>query len=270
MTERSKHKHEHEAHGKDLGSHRGNDIVCVDQVSFAYGGQFVLENVTLHVPRGTTLGVIGPNGSGKTTLLKLMLGLLKPQIGSVTITGIEPAQACARGDLVGYVPQRHELDWTFPISARQVVELGMAGRRGLMGRLGQADRRRAAEQLEAVGLKDQMNATIGDLSGGQQQRVFLARALVGRPQVLFLDEPTTGIDVGAQESLQSLLKLVKEQLALTLVVVSHNLRAITSTCDHIACLNRTVHYHDRPSSLSREVLSNVFQCDVEAMLDMNK
>jgi zinc transport system ATP-binding protein len=251
----------------NLESHHGDDDVCLNQVSFAYDGQFVVENVTLHAPHGTTLGIIGPNGSGKTTLLKLMLGLLRPNAGSITVLGMPPAEACARGDVVGYVPQRHELDWSFPISARQMVELGLAGRRGLMGRLSAADRRRAIEQLAAVGLADQADASIGELSGGQQQRVFLARALVSRPRVLFLDEPTTGVDVGAQENLQSLLQLVKEQLELTLIVVSHNLRAITSTCDYIACLSRTVHYHDKPSGLSRELLSSVFHCDVEAMLD---
>ncbi len=251
----------------DLVSHHGDDDVCLNQVSFAYDGQFVVENVTLHAPHGTTLGIIGPNGSGKTTLLKLMLGLLRPNAGTITVLGMSPAQACARGDLVGYLPQRHELDWSFPISARQVVELGLVGRRGLLGRPSAADRRQAADQLAAVGLADQADVPIGELSGGQQQRVFLARALVSRPRVLFLDEPTTGVDVGAQENLQELLALVKEQLALTLIVVSHNLRAITSTCDQIACLNRTVHYHDKPSGLSREMLSRVFNCDVEYMLD---
>ena len=106
MTDRHDHhdhndSHRHEKPGMDLVSHHGDDDVCLNQVSFAYDGQFVVENVTLHAPHGTTLGIIGPNGSGKTTLLKLMLGLLRPNAGTITVLGMSPAQACARGDLVG-------------------------------------------------------------------------------------------------------------------------------------------------------------------------
>lgn len=251
----------------DLAQHHGEDVVCVDDVSFAYQGKPALERVTLHVQRGTTLGIIGPNGSGKTTLLKLMLGLLSPDSGSVEILGMSPRDACARGNLVGYVPQRHQLDWTFPVSSRQVVELGMAGEVGLTGRPARAQRERAMELLSAVGMGELADAPIGDLSGGQQQRVFIARALIAGPQVVILDEPMTGVDQAAQESLMGLLDQAKAKMGLTLVMVSHNLRSIIACCDQLACLNRTLHYHDRPAGLSRETLLHVFQCDVDAMLD---
>jgi zinc transport system ATP-binding protein len=251
----------------ELARHHGEDVICVDDVSFAYEGKTVLERITLHVERGCTLGIIGPNGAGKTTLLRLMLGLLTPDSGSVRVLGLRPAEACARGNLVGYVPQRHMLDWQFPVSVRQVVELGLTGQRGLMGRLGRPQRRRAMELLDAVGMSQAADQPIGELSGGQQQRVFIARALVASPQTLLLDEPMTGVDTGAQESLTTLLAQLKQSMGLTLVIVSHNLRSIISTCDQVACLNRTLHYHDRPAAISPEVLLRLFHCDFDALLD---
>jgi len=251
----------------DLAQHHGEDVVCVDDVSFAYEGKVALEHIQLHVQRGTTLGIIGPNGSGKTTLLKLMLGLLTPDSGRVEMLGMSAGEACARGNLIGYVPQRHQLDWTFPVSVRQVVELGLSGERGLAGRPGRAQRARALELLGAVGLGEMADEPIGELSGGQQQRVFIARALIAGPQVVILDEPMTGIDQAAQQSLMALLEKAKAQMGLTLVMVSHNLRSIIASCDQLACLNRTLHYHDRPQGLSHEMLLHVFQCDFDAMLE---
>ena len=269
MTESSaKHvSHDHNAIDSKLAKHHGEDVVCVDDVSFGYHGKAILEHITLHVERGSTLGIIGPNGAGKTTLLRLMLGLLQPDIGSVRVLELPPGDACARGNLVGYVPQRHMLDWEFPVSVRQVVELGFAGRQGLTGRLGRLDRAHAAEMLGAVGIQDMADEPIGELSGGQQQRVFIARALVASPQVVLLDEPMTGVDQGAQESLMNLLEQLKARMGLTMVIVSHNLRSIIANCDQVACLNRTLHYHDRPTAISREMLLRLFQCDFDAMLE---
>jgi zinc transport system ATP-binding protein len=112
---------------------------------------------------------------------------------------------------------------------------------------------------------DQAEQPIGELSGGQQQRVFLARALAAGPKILFLDEPMTGVDQASQEGLMSLLRRIKADMRLTLVMVSHNLRSIIATCDKIACLNRTLHYHDRPGAVPRETLLKLFQCDMDAL-----
>ncbi len=250
-----------------LARHHGEDVICVDNVSFAYHGKLALESITLHVRRGSTLGIIGPNGSGKTTLLRLMLGLLRPASGSVDILGLSPAQACARGNLVGYVPQRHLLDWTFPVSVRQVVELGLTGELGLTSRPGRPQRQRVTQLLGQVGMSELADEPIGELSGGQQQRVFVARALVASPQIVLMDEPMTGVDQAAQQGLMAMLDQIKARMGLTLVIVSHNLRSIIAGCDDVACLNRTLHYHDRPASLSRETLLRVFQCDFDAMID---
>jgi len=262
--------HSHVDAGSDLALHKGaEDVLCVSDVSFAYDHRVALEHITLHVKRGATLGIIGPNGGGKSTLMKIMLGVLTPDSGSVTVLGRPPLEACAAGGLVGYVPQRHAIDWSFPVTVRQVVLLGRIGRKKLFGGFTREDRDGVVEALAAVDMADLADRPIGDLSGGQQQRVFIARALIAKPKILFLDEPTTGIDQHGQEQFAQLLQNLKNQFGLTLVMVSHDLRAVVATCDRVACLNKTLHYHDTPRSLSREVLFKVFQCDLDAVLDQH-
>src|ERR1035437_2242566 len=121
--------HPHVDAASDLGLHQGIDVVCVHNISYAYGQKTALANITLHVKQGSTLGIIGPNGGGKSTLLKLMLGVLQPDSGSITVMGKSPREACSTGGLVGYVPQRHSIDWSFPITVKQVVQLGLIGKK---------------------------------------------------------------------------------------------------------------------------------------------
>jgi zinc transport system ATP-binding protein len=261
--------HTHVAARSDLGMHQGVDVICAHNVSFAYDTRQALAHITLHVKKGSTLGVIGPNGGGKSTLLKLMLGVLQPDEGDITILGRTPLAACADGALVGYVPQRHVLDWSFPITVRQVVLLGLIGRKRFLGGFSRSQKARGQTVVAAVEMDRLADQPIGGLSGGQQQRVFIARALVNQPQILFLDEPTTGIDQAGQEKFLALLKTLKAQFGLTLVMVSHDLRSVIASCDRVACLNHTLHYHDRPQALSSEVLFKVFQCDLDAVLDQH-
>jgi len=259
--------HTHVDRHSDLGTHQGEDVVCIHDVSFSYDARNALSHITLHVKRGSTLGIIGPNGGGKSTLMKLMLGVLEPDSGSITILGLSPRAACSNGSLVGYVPQRHVLDWSFPITVRQVVTLGLIGRKGLIGGFSRQQKQQVSDVLKAVEMDKLADQPIGGLSGGQQQRVFIARALVNQPQILFLDEPTTGIDQAGQEKFMALLTSLKQQFGLTLVMVSHDLRSVIASCDRVACLNRNLHYHDHPRGLSSDVLYNVFQCDFDALLD---
>jgi zinc transport system ATP-binding protein len=263
------HPHTHVAAGSDLGMHQGVDVICVHNVSFAYDARVALSHITLHVKKGSTLGIIGPNGGGKSTLLKLMLGVITPDEGEITILGRSPRAACSDGSLVGYVPQRHVLDWSFPITVRQVVMLGLIGRKGLLGGFSRQQKEQVTATLKSVEMEHLADQPIGGLSGGQQQRVFIARALVNQPQILFLDEPTTGIDQSGQEKFLALLDSLKQQFGLTLVMVSHDLRSVIASCDRVACLNRTLHYHDRPQGLSSDVLFKVFQCDLDAVLDQH-
>lgn len=262
--------HTHVDSHSDLGTHaQAEDVVCMHDVSYAYDQRIALSHITLHIKKGATLGIIGPNGGGKSTLLKLMLGTLKPDAGSITVLGRSPREACADGSLVGYVPQRHVLDWNFPVSVRQVVTLGLIGRKSLLGGFSRQQRDQVTATLKAVEMDQLANQPIGGLSGGQQQRVFIARALVNQPKILFLDEPTTGIDQAGQEKFLRLLDTLKKQFDLTLVMVSHDIRSVVATCDRVACLSKTLHYHDRPQGLSPDVLFRVFQCDLDAVLDQH-
>jgi zinc transport system ATP-binding protein len=152
----------------------------------------------------------------------------------------------------------------FPISARQVARLGLVGKTGLLRGYAREDLAFVDELLSMVGVADLADAPIGDLSGGQLQRVLIARALAARPKILLLDEPTTGIDrLGQQQFLESIAQL-KQRLGLTIVFVSHDLRAVSAISDRIACLNLTLHYHDVPEHLPADLVYRMFACDLEA------
>jgi zinc transport system ATP-binding protein len=253
-----------------LAEHRAvTDAICLDQVSFAYsqgGGRtdrgLALRDVTLHVPQGSSLGIIGPNGAGKTTLLKIMLGLLDGYRGQVRLMGLSPQAACRRGDVVGYVPQRHDAEWRFPLTVRQVARMGLVGKTGLVRWSSRADRHYVEQLLDELGIAEFADQPIGELSGGQQQRCFMARALAARSKILILDEPLVGIDEVGQRQFAELIRRLHRQLELTLVIVSHDLRAIATSCTRVACLNQSIHYHDSPEGLTEQVLSEVFRHEV--------
>lgn len=229
-----------------------NPIVEADAVSFVYGDKLAIEDISLTIYRGEYLGIVGPNGSGKTTLLLTLLGLLQPSHGSVRLFGEEISQF-RDWHRIGYVPQKAtNIDARFPATVREIVEMGRYGRRGLFRRLGEADRRQVQSALDRVHMADLQDRLIGSLSGGQQQRVFIARALAGEPDVLFLDEPTTGIDEKAEESFYALLRTLNHDLHMTIVIVSHDLGRIAREADHIACINRTLTCHASPETFLKE------------------
>jgi zinc transport system ATP-binding protein len=242
-----------------------NTIIEISKLDFAYGRQPVLEQIDLSIERGSIVGLIGPNGGGKTTLVKLLMGLLRPTGGSIAVNGLMPGQAVRRGDVIGYLPQNAARTDRFPLSVRQAVQLGLAGKTGMMHSYSRDDLAYSETLLERVGLADLAERPVGQLSGGQLQRVFIARALAPRPKVLLLDEPTTGIDrVGHQQFIEFLLTLKKE-FELTVVIVSHDLRAVAAISDRIACLNLTLHYHDVPQRLPADLVFRMFACDLQAM-----
>jgi zinc transport system ATP-binding protein len=239
-------------------------LISISHLDFAYADRLVLKHVDLSVEAGSTLGLIGPNGGGKTTLLRLLLGLHTPTRGSIAIAGLTPAEAVLRGNILGYLPQKPAAPAGFPLSVRQVVELGLVGKTGVLRRYAREDVAFVESLLDRLGLCDLSDAPIGELSGGQQQRCFIARALAPRPQILLLDEPTTGIDRAGQQQFIELLGRLKADLNLTMVFTSHDLRAVSSMSDRIACLNVTFHYHDIPQHLPAELLYQMFACDLEA------
>lgn len=241
------------------------DAAIIENLDFTYGSQPVLRQINLRIERGTTLGVVGPNGGGKTTLVKLLLGLLRPTAGTIRVGGLSPAEAVRRGDVIGYLPQQPVAPGNLPLSVRQVVHLGLAGKSGLFRAHGREDTAFADALLEKVGIADLADRPVASLSGGQLQRVYIARALAPRPMLLLLDEPTTGIDAAGQQRFIEFLADLKRDLQLTVVFVSHDLRAVCSISDRIACLNVTLHYHDVPNHLPPELVYHMFACDLEAV-----
>lgn len=227
--------------------------ISLKDVSFGYGTEKVLDAVSLQVNRGEYLGLIGPNGSGKTTLLKLMLGSLPaPRAGRVELFGT-PVDRFREWWRVGYVAQKAaSFNSGFPATVEEVVLTGRAPRRGLFRFFTAEDRQAAYEALDRVGMFDLKDRMIGRLSGGQQQRVFIARALVSRPDLLILDEPTVGVDVHAESQFYQLIRELRLEMGLTVVLVSHDIGAVAHEVTSLACLNRKLFYHGSPGEFGTE------------------
>mgnify|MGYP001809662426 CR=1 FL=1 len=234
-------------------------IVC-DRLCVELGGAKVLDGLSLSVHEGDFLAVLGPNGGGKTTLLKVMLGLVRPTSGSVTVFGKEPGRA---GGRIGYVPQRLDFDRTFPISAMEVVLMGRLARKRLLQRYGREDRQKALEALETTGLASLAQRRIGALSGGELQRVLIARALAGEPELLLLDEPTASVDPEMKTTIYDLLDQLKKSH--TIVLVTHDTGTIGRHVSRIACLNCTLDMHEPGSTLGRSALDSLYGYPVDVV-----
>lgn len=215
------------------------NIIELHDVSYSYNGvEDAIKNVTLSIHQGDYLGVIGPNGGGKTTLLKLILGLLKPDSGSITSS--VPS--------IGYVAQNAtHFDANFPITVAEVVAQGRIAQRGLLHPLNRQDKDAIDTAIRQVGLVEFKNVLIGNLSGGQQQRAFIARAISGeQPHVIFLDEPTAGIDEESQKQFYTLLKKFNQELGMTLILIAHDLDVVLREVSHVAVINQRVIYYGNP------------------------
>ncbi len=232
-------------------------IVEIKDLDFAYNGEAVLENVNLAAQPQDYIAIIGPNGGGKTTLLKLILGLLKPDRGTVRVDGQSPGEASA---CIGYVPQDVHMNRSFPITAGEVVLMGKRHPGKRRSRPSAADRRDALVALERLGMAAHADKKIGLLSGGQRQRVFIARALVSQPKILLLDEPTANIDTKGQADFYRLLRELNQDM--TILVVSHDLLVISRYVKTVACVNKGLHYHDQ-AEITGVMLESMYPCTVE-------
>lgn len=226
-------------------------------VSFAYRRRPVLEDVDLRVEAGDFLGIIGPNGAGKTTLLRLMLGLLEPGAGTVRVFGLSPRRARGR---VGYVPQHARFRYDFPIRVRDVVLMGRLGSSEAFARFGREDRRAAGGALDRLDIAEIADRQIGELSGGQLQRVLIARALVMKPRLLLLDEPTASVDASAGGGIYRLLRELAS--AMTIILVSHDVGVISREVERVACLNCRLFDHGS-EELTPEMLREAYGAPVE-------
>ncbi|MBX2866534.1 ABC transporter ATP-binding protein [Candidatus Kaiserbacteria bacterium] len=221
------------------------NIIELENISFSYGEYEVLHDVSFSIHKGDYLAIVGRNGSGKTTLLKIILGLMKPTNGTVRLFG-QDIRKFTEHARIGYVPQKAtSFDPSFPATVEEVVLMGRHGR-GLFRTTDERDMAAVTDALAAVDMEAYRDRQIGSLSGGQQQRVFIARALAGRPEVLFLDEPTVGVEQEIREEFYALIKKLNEELELTVVLVTHDLESVAHEAMHIACVDCTVFFHETP------------------------
>ncbi|WP_276916041.1 metal ABC transporter ATP-binding protein [Aneurinibacillus aneurinilyticus] len=246
-----------------------NDIILdVQHVSYRYGNKHVLEDVSLQLHQGEMLGLVGPNGSGKSTLLKIILGALPMQKGNVFWFG-KPLNKFGDWPRIGYVSQKaNSFNTGFPATVFEVVMMGLTSKIGLFRRPGKREKERVREAIAIVGMGEFENRNIGRLSGGQQQRVFIARALVSDPDVLILDEPTVGVDAQSEAQFYELLKQLNEERRISIVLVSHDLGAVSTKMHSIACLNRKLHFHGRAEEFERmrpEILLGSYGHDVHVL-----
>jgi manganese/zinc/iron transport system ATP- binding protein len=200
-------------------------LVTFNRATLGYGRRAVLTDISFDIPEGDFLGLVGPNGAGKTTILRALLGSLEPLAGTVTRS---PALR------FGYVPQRDQVDYNFPLKVIDVVMMGRYDRIGLGRRPTATDRTLAHEALEHVGIDRLAHHPLADLSGGQKQRTLIARALVGEPNVLVLDEPTNGMDLVATTQILGLVRELHDRDGLTVLMVSHALNEVANYVERIA------------------------------------
>ena len=231
------------------------NLLTLQNVSVAYDGCEVLQQVDLEIDSADFLGVIGPNGGGKTTLVKAILGTV-PHSGTIRFA---PELYDGRERLIGYMPQLTDFDRAFPITVEEVVLSGLQGRRGFRSRYTKQDRAKVAELLAATGIETLARQPIGAVSGGQMQRALLCRAIVSDPKLLILDEPTNFVDNRFEHELYGTLQELNRRMAI--LMVSHDIGTITSVVKEIVCVNRTVHRH-RSNRITEEQLQN-YNCPIQ-------
>lgn len=220
-----------------------DSIVEINHVSYRYEKEQVLEDIHLSIPKGAFLAIVGPNGSGKSTLIKLLLNLLKLQKGKILLFG-EEIEKFKDWQKVGYVSQKaNSFNSGFPATVYEVVASGLTKRLGLFRFLKKEDKQKILDAIESVDMLPFLQRNIGELSGGQQQRVFIARALVSNPELLILDEPTVGVDAKNVKHFYEMLDDLNKKWGITLLLVTHDISAISDKVSHVACLNKNLHFH---------------------------
>ena len=218
----------------NMENKQNNEIIIkVEDLTVAYEDKPVLWDVELNVKKGVLMAIVGPNGAGKSTLIKTMLNLIKPVTGEVLFYNEKYSKVRNK---IAYVPQRGSVDWDFPTTVFDVVEMGRYGKVGWLKKVGKIDKEKTKEAIAKVGMEEFSDRQISQLSGGQQQRVFLARALVQEAEIYFMDEPFQGVDAATEQAIVKLLKELKEN-GKTLLVVHHDLQTVKDYFDRVLLLN---------------------------------
>ena len=235
--------------------------VAVDAVTVRYGEVTALDGASLTLDEGCVCGLVGMNGSGKSTLFKTIMGLVRPDAGTVRIHGRSPA-AARRSGAVAYVPQAEEVDWSFPVSVRDVVMMGRYGHMGFTRRPRRADHEAVDRALERVELTEYADRQIGRLSGGQRKRAFVARGIAQEASVLLLDEPFAGVDKRSEATITTQLRELADD-GRSILISTHDLQALPDLADQAVLLMRRVLVHGHPSEVLRpEHLARAFGLDV--------
>ena len=225
-------------------------IVELENVTFGYGKTAVLDQINFHMHDGQFAALVGPSGAGKTTLLKLVLGVLSPSHGNLL---------CQPNLRIAYVPQVETVDWNFPVTAEEIVLMGLSGINGRFPWSTRAEKERARALLEELGIGEMAQRHIRDLSGGQQQRIFLARALIAEPELLVLDEPTSGVDLRSAENIFHQLAHLNQD-GISILLTTHDLNMAAAHAPWIVCLNQTVIAQGSPDDVMTDaVLSETYQ-----------
>lgn len=239
-----------------------NDIILrADKLSFSYDGiDPILKDISFSLRRGESLGVLGPNGGGKSTLMKIIAGLIKPTSGEIYFNGLPLKDYHGHPfHLFSYVPQVSELNTTMPVKVSEFLDFSLSLFKIKNPNL-------IDELLDLVGISHKKNALLSKLSGGEKQRVLIARAMIQKPQILLLDEPTKGLDSNGQDQLLSLIETIKKRDGTAVMIVDHNINQIIKSCQNILCLNRNYHWHDHKDFLTKNILEDVYHCEFEHLL----
>ena len=244
-------------------------VLTLKNISYSYGDKQILQDVNLTIERGKFVGLVGPNGGGKTTLIKFMLGLLTPDNGTIHILN-EPIASFKQWNRIGYVSQKaNSFNKGFPATVFEVVSMGLTAKIGYFKFMNKKHKEKVHKAIRDVGMEQYTYENIGRLSGGQQQRVFIARALVGEPELLILDEPTVGVDYKNVERFYELLHQLNVEKNLSLLLVTHDTGVMTKYVTDVACLNKTLHFHGNTkeySALTDEELSKIYGHPVQIIV----
>jgi zinc transport system ATP-binding protein len=223
-------------------------------LSASYGANLVLQDVNFKVNENDFIGVIGPNGGGKTTLLRVILGLVKPVTGRMVFNN-----ELLNGNSIGYLPQISTGDINYPVTVTDIILSGLMIRKGIISRMSASDKKKADNVIDELGLSGMSESTLNELSGGQMQRVFLARAIIGNPRLLLLDEPGNFVDTTFENDFYEKLKDLNKRMAI--LMVSHDVGTISSHIKSFACVNRSLHYHPSPEITNEDLLA--YGCPIQ-------
>lgn len=239
------------------------EVIKLENVTYGYNSDLVLEDISFKADQGDLLGIIGPNGAGKTSLFSLILGLLEGYQGKITVFGEDIRNNRKVLKKIGYIPQKNIIDQGFPATVEEIVSLGVFERK---------TKDKIISAIKIVGLLEQKHKRIGELSGGQQQRILIAKALVNEPQLLILDEPTTGIDLETQNKFYALLRKLNSENKITIILASHDLDAINKLANKIACVNRKMSFHGDAREFfgNEQLLKSYSESSMQAHMHLHK